>query len=112
MKLSKKALDGNMETLLLSVIQDNPSYGYQIIQDLNAKAPHLLQTGEGTVYPILHRLEERKLIQSTWKLGDSGRQRRYYRITPQGKQALSKNSQEWTALHQLMSLVLQGKQTT
>jgi PadR family transcriptional regulator, regulatory protein PadR len=106
MKLTKKALDGNMETLLLAVLAEAPSYGYQLVQDLNAKAPGLLKTGEGTIYPVLHRLEERELIQSSWREGETGRQRRYYRISAKGKKALSANRRQWAALTQLMGAVL------
>jgi PadR family transcriptional regulator PadR len=108
MKLSKKTLDGNMETLLLATLCDGPSYGYQLVQDLNAKAPGILQTGEGTIYPVLHRLEERDLIQSAWRTGETGRQRRYYRITPKGKKALSANRLQWAALARVMHVVLDG----
>jgi PadR family transcriptional regulator, regulatory protein PadR len=106
MKLSKKTLDGNMETLLLAVLSEGPSYGYQMVQDLNAKAPGILKTGEGTIYPVLHRLEERDLIQSSWRAGETGRQRRYYRITLKGKKALSENRRQWAALKGLMATVL------
>lgn len=106
MKLSKKTLDGNMDTLLLAVLTAGPSYGYQLVQDLNAKAPGLLKTGEGTIYPVLHRLEERGLIQSAWRAGDNGRQRRYYRLTQKGKRALSENRRQWLALTEVMHTVL------
>ncbi len=106
MKLSKKTLDGNMETLLLSALSSGPSYGYQLVQDLNAKAPGILKTGEGTIYPVLHRLEERELIASAWRTGESGRQRRYYRISPKGKKALAENRLQWAALKQVMGAVL------
>jgi PadR family transcriptional regulator, regulatory protein PadR len=106
MKLSKKTLDGNMETLLLAVLCEGPSYGYQMVQDLNAKAPGVLKTGEGTIYPVLHRLEERELVQSAWRAGETGRQRRYYRITPKGKKALSDNRLQWAALKKVMTTVL------
>src|SRR5471032_2463883 len=106
MKLSKKTLDGNMDTLLLAALSDGPSYGYQMVQDLNAKAPGILKTGEGTIYPVLHRLEERDLIQSSWRAGETGRQRRYYRITPKGKKALIENRLQWAALKGLMTTVL------
>jgi DNA-binding PadR family transcriptional regulator len=106
MKLSKKTLDGNMETLLLAVLAEAPSYGYQLVQDLNARAPGLLTTGEGTIYPVLHRLEERGLIQSAWREGETGRQRRYYRISAKGKKALSANRRQWAALTKVMDTVL------
>ncbi len=106
MKLSKKTLDGNMDTLLLAVLSDGSSYGYQIVQELNAKAPGVLKTGEGTIYPVLHRLEERGLIQSSWRLGETGRQRRYYRVTPRGKKALADSRVQWASLKKVMNTVL------
>ncbi|MEI9998809.1 MAG: PadR family transcriptional regulator [Verrucomicrobiota bacterium] len=106
MKLSKKTLDGNMETFLLAALTAGPSYGYQLVQDLNAKAPGLLQTGEGTIYPVLHRLEDRGLIQSAWRIGETGRQRRYYRITPKGRRVLSANRLQWAALAKVMRAML------
>jgi DNA-binding PadR family transcriptional regulator len=106
MKLSKKTLDGNMETMLLAVLTRGPSYGYQLVQDLNAKAPGFLETGEGTIYPVLHRLEQRGLIQSSWRVGETGRQRRYYRITPKGRKALSANRLQWATLSKVMRTVL------
>jgi hypothetical protein len=66
MKLNKKSLDGNVETLLLSVLEEGPSYGYAIVQELNSRAEGLLKLGEGTIYPVLHRLEDRQLITSNW----------------------------------------------
>jgi DNA-binding PadR family transcriptional regulator len=109
MKLSKKTLDGNIETLLLAVLSEGPNYGYQMVQELNAKAPGILKTGEGTIYPVLHRMQERELIQSTWRAGETGRQRRYYRITQKGRKALTENHLQWSALKKVMAIVLGGR---
>jgi PadR family transcriptional regulator PadR len=106
MKLSKKTLDGNIETLLLASLSEGPTYGYQLVQDLNARAPGVLKTGEGTIYPVLHRLQKRGLIQSVWRAGETGRQRRYYRLTSKGRGALSENRLQWLALMGVMNAVL------
>jgi PadR family transcriptional regulator, regulatory protein PadR len=105
-RLSKKTLDGNVETLLLAILEQSPSYGYQIVQDLNARASGLLAMGEGTVYPVLHRLEERGLIKATWRESESGRQRKYYRLTPKGRRSLEDNREQFTSLVRLMSSFL------
>ena len=105
-RLSKKTLDGNVETLLLAILQNGPSYGYQIVQDLNEQAAGLLKMGEGTVYPVLHRLEERELITATWRDGDTGRKRKYYRLTSKGRRAQSANRQQWQSLVQVMETML------
>ena len=98
MHLSKKALDGNVETFLLSVLRDGSNYGYGIVEELNRRAPHLVQFGEGTVYPVLHRMEKKGLIEAEWKTGDTGRRRKYYRPTQTGKTALSENLEEFSHL--------------
>ncbi|MEM0967284.1 MAG: helix-turn-helix transcriptional regulator [Verrucomicrobiota bacterium] len=105
-RLSKKALDGNVETLLMAILEKGPSYGYKIVQELNDLAPHHLKMGEGTVYPVLHRLEERKLIKPEWKAGETGRQRKYYSLTTSGERAFAANREEWAALTKVMSSIL------
>ena len=105
-KLSKKSLDGNVETLLLATLAEQPSYGYQIVADLNQTAPDLLRMGEGTVCPVLHRLEERGLITATWRTGQTGRPRKYYKLTPRGRRALEENRRQWHGLARVMQAVL------
>jgi DNA-binding PadR family transcriptional regulator len=106
-RLAKKTLDGNMESLLLSVLEAGPSYGYQIIQDLNALGDGLLAMGEGTVYPVLHRMEERGLIVAAWRVSEAGRRRKYYRITPRGRKSMAENQAQWLGLRRLMDRVHQ-----
>ncbi len=100
-RLTKQTMDGNVETLLLAILQAGPSYGYAIVKELNERAAGILQMGEGTVYPVLHRLEERGLISSFWSEA-RGRKRKYYRLTTKGKKAFTSNCIQW----QLMSKVI------
>jgi PadR family transcriptional regulator PadR len=104
--LKKQTLDGNVETLLLAVLEKGPSYGYAIVQDINERAQGLLEMGEGTIYPVLHRLEERDLIAATWRTAENGRQRKYYRLTPKGKKALAENCRQWQLMSSVMEKVL------
>lgn len=104
--LNKKALDGNVETLMLVILQEGPSYGYEIIQTLNSRAAGVLRMGEGTAYPVLHRLEDRELIASRWRTAETGRRRKYYRLTPKGRRSLAENVRQWRALAQLMQDLL------
>ena len=103
--LSKKTLDGNVETLILAVLRGGASYGYQIVTDINEMGGGLLELGEGTIYPVLHRMEDRELIEANWKVADNGRQRKYYRITPAGHKALAANQQQWQGLVQVMNSI-------
>lgn len=101
--LNKKTLDGNVETLILAVLREGPSYGYQIVTDLNKMGGGLLELGEGTIYPVLHRMEDRELIEAKWQTAENGRQRKYYRITSAGRKALAANQAQWHGLVQVMS---------
>ena len=105
-QLEKKTLDGNVETMLLATLRSGASYGYQIVQDLNARAPHLLDFGEGTIYPVLHRLEKRGLIAADWRKGDTGRRRKYYQLTQKGRDTLAENERQWSGLQEAMAAVL------
>lgn len=105
-RLRKQTLDGNVETLLLAILRAGPSYGYAIVKELNDRAEGILQLGEGTIYPVLHRLEEKKLIAARWRLAENGRQRKYYRLTAKGHKALAVNRQQWQMLSAVMGKVL------
>jgi PadR family transcriptional regulator PadR len=105
-RLSKQSLDGNVETLILAVLEAGPSYGYAIVKELNERAEGILQLGEGTIYPVLYRLEEKKLIASRWRSAENGRQRKYYRLISKGHKALATNRQQWQMLSAAMGKVL------
>jgi len=103
MHLSKRALSGKVETFLLSVLKEGPGYGYGIVSALNERAPEMVRFGEGTVYPVLHRMEAKGLVESFWREGESGRRRKYYRITRKGRGALSSDLDEWEQLAVVMA---------
>ncbi|MEM8781269.1 MAG: PadR family transcriptional regulator [Planctomycetota bacterium] len=105
-RLRKQTLDGQIETLLLATLEEGPSYGYQIVKDLNERAGDLLRLGEGTVYPVLHRMEERGVLSCSWRKGDRGQPRKYYRLNARGKKALAEQRQQWAGLQQVMNTVL------
>ncbi len=105
-KLRKQTLDGNVETLVLAVLQAGPSYGYAIVRELNERSEGILRLGEGTIYPVLYRLEEKRLISARWRLAETGRERRYYRLTAKGRKALVANCQQWQMLSVVMGKVL------
>jgi PadR family transcriptional regulator PadR len=105
-RLRKQTLDGNVETLVLTVLEAGPSYGYQIVKELNLRSEGILRLGEGTIYPVLYRLEERKMISAKWRLAENGRRRKYYRLTPKGRKILAGNRQQWKMLVSVMEKVL------
>lgn len=99
--LKKQTLDGHVESLLLCLLVQKPNYGYRIVRELNELAPDLLQMGEGTVYPVLHRMESRGLLTSRWET-EKGRPRKYYHVSRSGKRHLAAAQQQWSALQKLM----------
>ena len=105
-RLRKQTLDGNVETLILAVLETEPSYGYHIVKELNKRSHGILSLGEGTVYPVLHRLEERKVLSSKQYLAKNGRRRKYYRLTSKGRRSLAGNRQQWQMLVSVMEKVL------
>jgi PadR family transcriptional regulator, regulatory protein PadR len=109
MKLKKQTLDGNIETMLLAVLVEGPSYGYQIVEDINDRAAGFLELGETTVYPVLYRLEEKGLIRSYWQVGDTNRKRRYYHLTAEGRKALEQNRDQFQRLVRAMENILDQK---
>ena len=110
-RLRKQTLDGNVETLVLSILEAGPSYGYAIVKELNERTEGILQLGEGTIYPVLYRLEEKKLISARWHLAENGRQRKYYRLIAKGHKALAMNRQQWQMLAAVMGKVLGSAKT-
>ncbi len=105
-RLRKQMLDGNVETLVLTVLEAGPSYGYRIVKELTVRSEGILRLGEGTIYPVLYRLEERKIISAKWHLAENGRRRKYYRLTAKGRKILAGNRQQWQMLVSVMGKVL------
>jgi len=89
-----EALKGHLDLLLLSILANGPAHGYAIIECLRARSEGVFDLPEGTVYPALHRLENQRLLKSSWS-EDSGRRKRTYQLTPKGQQALKARQEEW-----------------
>ncbi len=108
MKLSKKALDGNVETIILSELMKGASYGYALVKAINASHAGLLALGEGTIYPVLYRMEEKGLLRAELRQTPSGRARKYYHVSPKGKKVLEDNLLQWEALTRVMEKIQDG----
>lgn len=98
-------LKGHLETLLLAALEAAPSHGYAVIESLRERSAGQFDLPEGTVYPALHRLERGGLIESEWDSG-SGRKRRVYRLTQEGKAALAAQKTEFRSFVGGMAAVL------
>ncbi len=97
----------SIDSLLLSLIRQQPMYGYQIIKELDSRSRGYFRFKEGTLYPALHRLEQAGLISGKWQTLPSGRQRRYYTITEKGLRSLEVKRSEWHDFLNAANLIIQ-----
>ena len=88
-------LRGSLDLMILSVLGDGPKYGYLIQKEIRTASGDRVPLPAGTLYPILHRLEEEELVKAEWN-DESGRNRKWYRITPAGRNRLKQRVSEWT----------------
>ena len=107
MNYGRELLKGNTDSLLLCLISRHPTYGYQIVKELEKRSNGYFQFKEGTLYPALHRLERAKLIEGKWQTLSNGQQRRYYYITERGRQVLTTRLATWQDFSTAVSAVIQ-----
>ena len=99
-------LRGNTEALLLSMVNEmGRTYGYQLIKEMGRRSDGFFQFKEGTVYPTLRKLENDGLLKGEWKDTPSGQERRYYRITKKGQEALHTKLAVWDSFAEAMNLI-------
>lgn len=92
--------------LVLSVIEKEDMYGYQIIKEIQLRSDNAFTFKEGTLYPILHNFESDGYVKSYWLESESGRKRKYYKITKKGIKALADSKEEWKTYSVAVSKVL------
>ncbi len=95
MKLAKDLVAASATPLVLAVLRRGDSYGYAILQDIKAASGGRLEWTEGMLYPLLHRLESRKYIESYQATSDAGRVRKYYRLLTAGGDHLDAQSRDF-----------------
>jgi PadR family transcriptional regulator PadR len=117
---------GTYDLIVLDVLRDGPSYGYGIVKRISEQSKHTIRWHEGTLYPVLHRLEKRGLLASEWKGTPSrgataahrrdggrrgkglkrGHQRRYYRLTARGQRLWRERRDQWRAFSRAVNALL------
>lgn len=98
---------GTLDMLILQVTALEPLHGYAIAQRLQQISRDVLQVQQGTLYPALHRLENRGLLAAEWKLSDTGREAKFYRITRKGRTQLDSETENWRRLCDAIGLILE-----
>jgi len=111
MNYARELLKGNTDALILHLVNCQPTYGYQIIRELEKKSNGYFRFKEGTLYPALHRLEKDQLIIGKWEMTPNRQQRRYYHITEKGIQALANRLSTWQEFSTAVKAVIRPETT-
>lgn len=97
---------GTLDLLILKVVALGPVHGYAIAQRLEQVSLHVVQVPQGSLYPALHRLENRGLLAAEWKDTETGREAKFYRLTKKGRTQLEAEAADWERLTSAVALIL------
>jgi DNA-binding PadR family transcriptional regulator len=99
---SKDFIAASLIPLVLIILSESENYGYELIHQLKSRSEAKLNIAEGTLYPVLKKMEEKKWLASKWKNAESGKQRKYYSITKKGKKQLYDQIEQWSFFNNLI----------
>jgi len=102
MDLGKDLVAASATPLVLAILAEGESYGYAIIRRVRELSDGHLNWTDGMLYPVLHRLERQRLVASKWGSSESGRRRKYYRLTKDGRRALEAERKRWQTVDQTL----------
>ena len=101
---------GTLDLLILKVIALGPLHGYAIAQRLQQISRNVVRVQQGSLYPALHRLENRGLLVADWKESDTGREAKFYRLTAKGRARLGAEEESWRRLTEAVGLILAARE--
>ena len=99
-------LQGTLDVLILKVVALGPIHGYAIAQRLMQMSREVLQVQQGSLYPALHRLEKRRWLRAEWAATETGREARFYTLTPVGRKQLDEQRANWDRLSTAITSIL------
>ncbi len=99
-------LQGTLDMLILKIVATGPIHGYGISERIRQVSNEVLIVQQGSLYPALHRLEKRGWLQAEWGESETGRQARFYRLSPRGRRQLAEEESNWNRLAEAVALVL------
>lgn len=108
MEADKSLVSGSMALLILKLLEDGDKYGYQMTSELKARSEDVFHLKAGTLYPLLHSLEEKGLVTSYEREAAAGKPRRYYHLTKEGQAALREKEAAWHTYADAVGRVLRG----
>ena len=97
---------GTLDLLILKVVSAGPLHGYGIAQRLRQVSADVVRIQQGTLYPALHRLENRGWLAADWKASDTGREAKFYRLTRRGRAQMAQETVDWHRLTEAVGLIL------
>jgi PadR family transcriptional regulator, regulatory protein PadR len=97
---------GTLDLLILKIVALGPVHGYAIAQRLQQTSRDVVQVRQGTLYPALHRLENRAVLAAEWRESETGREAKFYKLTRKGRALLETESASWQRLSDAVSLIL------
>ena len=107
--IEKELVAASTEPLILSLLSKGESYGYELIQEVKRLSGDKIEWTDGMLYPVLHRMEDRRWIKSRWVEMENGRRRKYYSIKKDGQQALAEKREQWTVISSVLSSLWKGQ---
>ena len=108
MAIDKSLAAGSTALLVLKLLEDGDKYGYQMIDELRRRSDRTFELKAGTLYPLLHSLEQKGWITAWEEVSDAARPRRYYHLTEAGRKALAEKEAEWRTYAGAVLRVLEG----
>jgi PadR family transcriptional regulator, regulatory protein PadR len=103
-------LQGTLDVLILKTLAFGPAHGHTIARVIEQRSDDVLQVEHGSLYPALHRLEDRGWISSFWGTSENNRRARYYRVTPQGRAQLAQQTSRWDEIARAINRILRPAQ--
>ena len=99
-------LKGTLDMLILKVVALGPIHGYAVAQRIQQISRDFFQLQQGSLYPALHRLEDRGWLKAEWKATDTGREAKFYALTPKGRRQLEAEVKSWEQVTDAVALIL------
>jgi len=106
MRVNKELLKGTTAMVILTFLERQPMYGYEMLAEIERSSSGVFQFKEGTLYPILHALESEGYVESYWSEKASARKRKYYRVTKEGRSHLTLKRSEWVLFRSAVDRVV------
>ena len=101
---------GTLDMLILQILSLEPAHGYAIAQRIEQISRHAVQVNQGSLYPALHRLEQKRWLQSQWRPSETGREAKFYALTRAGRKQLAVEKQSWDRLAGAVRLIFEGEE--